>query len=139
MKRHLLLFLLPLLVLCAKADPVEINGIYYNLVTKAKVAEVTSNPNKYSGNINIPESINYEGTEYNVTSIGEFAFWRCTDLVSVTMPNSVISIGQRAFDECSGLTKITMPSSLTFISNGTFSECSKLTSITIPDPVISIR
>ena len=45
MKKVYLLFLLALLPLLANADPVEINGIYYNLVSKVKTAEVTSNPN----------------------------------------------------------------------------------------------
>ena len=77
MKRFYLLFLLVLLPLIANADPVEINGIYYNLVSKVKTAEVTSNPNKYSGKVAIPKTVTYGGKEYSVTSIGKEAFDCC--------------------------------------------------------------
>jgi hypothetical protein len=56
MKKNLLLLILMLLPLAASADAVEIDGIYYNLVPKAKIAEVTSNPNKYIGNVVTPTS-----------------------------------------------------------------------------------
>ena len=51
----------------------------------------------YSGEVNIPEFVTYEGNTYKVTSIGESAFWGCSGLTSVTIPNSVTSIGERAF------------------------------------------
>ena len=86
-----------LLPLTASADAVEINGIYYNLVNKNQTAEVTSNPNKYSGNIVIPEKVTYDGTEYDVTSIGESAFISCYSLTSVSLPLSVTSIGENGF------------------------------------------
>ena len=77
MKKHLLLLLMILLPMVASADAVEIDGIYYNLITKAKIAEVTKNPDKYTGVVVIPESVTYEGTDYSVTSIGEEAFLNC--------------------------------------------------------------
>ena len=74
MKKQLLLLVMMMLPLLASADSVEINGIYYNLVSKIKEAEVTSNPNKYKGNIDIPSSVAYEGVNYSVISIGQSAF-----------------------------------------------------------------
>ena len=140
MKKLLQLFVLMLLPILASADPVEINGIWYNLVPKAKEAEVTRNPNdsKYSGNIEIPASVTYNEVKYSVTSIGDAAFYGCRGLTSVTIPNSVTSIGNDAFYECSGLTSITIPNSVTSIGENVFYYCSGLTSVIIPNSVTCI-
>ncbi|QFQ11921.1 hypothetical protein C7Y71_002145 [Pseudoprevotella muciniphila] len=74
----------------------------------------------------------------SVTSIGEWAFEGCSGLTSVTIPNSVTSIGEWAFKGCSGLTSITIPNSVSIIENGVFGGCSGLTSVTIPNSVTSI-
>ena len=122
----------------AFAEAVEIDGIYYNLVTKIKQAEVTKNPNKYTGTVNIPETVSYNDVTYSVTSIGNTAFYSCFGLTSVTIPNSVTSIGGGAFSSCSGLTSVTIPNSVTSIGGSAFYGCSGLTSVTIPNSVTSI-
>ena len=94
MKKQLLLFAMMLLPLVASAQSVEIDGIYYNLVSKIQEAEVTSNPNKYTGSVVIPEKVTYESVEYSVTSIGSGAFGGCSGLTSITIPNSVTTIGE---------------------------------------------
>ena len=101
MKKQILLFVMVLVPMLASADAVEIDGIYYNLITKAKEAEVTKNPNRnYSGEVVVPKSVEYEGTTYSVTTIGELAFSNCSGLTSVTIPNSTTSIGLDAFCGC---------------------------------------
>ena len=138
MKQLLLLFVLMLLPLVASADAVEIDGIYYNLVPKAKQAEVTKKPSGYySGSIVIPTSVTYEDIDYSVTSIGQEAFRKCS-LTSVTIPNSVTSIGNFAFYGCSSLTSLIIPNSLTSIGGSAFYYCSGLTSVIIPNSVTSI-
>ncbi len=122
-----------LLPMMAMADAVEIDGIYYNLITKGKIAEVTSNPNKYSGSVAIPEKVQHEGTEYSVTSIGNNAFYDCKNLTSITIPNSVTSIGVNAFRRCSGLTSVTIGNSVTSIGDYAFDNCNSLTSVYISD------
>ena len=74
----------------------------------------------------------------SVTSIGELAFYNCTSLTSITIPDSVTSIGSSAFRECSSLTNITIPDGVTSIGSFLFYECTSLTSITIPNSVTSI-
>ena len=74
----------------------------------------------------------------SVTSIGSSAFYGCSGLTSVTIPNSVTSIGSSAFSGCSSLTSITIPSSGTSIGNSAFYRCSGLTSVTVGNSVTSI-
>ena len=73
------------------------------------------------------------------TTIGDDAFYNCTGLTSVTIPNSVTSIGEYAFSECSALTSVTIPDSVTSIGEGAFYDCSGLKSIEIPNSVTSIE
>ena len=106
----------------------EVDGIYYDILTdKTNEVEVTSGSSEYRGSVTIPASVTYNGTTYSVTSIGEQAFYYCSDLTSITIPNSVTSIGYMAFNRCSGLTSITIPNSVTSIGNSAFWKCDGLT------------
>jgi hypothetical protein len=77
--------------------------------------------------------------ENDVTGITDGAFYECTSLESVTIPNGVTRIGEEAFSGCSGLTSVTIPNSVTSIGNSAFNGCSGLTSVTIPNSVTSIQ
>ena len=129
---------------CAVVRQYKIGDLYYNLNATDKTAEVTYelewDENNYKGLTiaNIPASVTYSGTTYSVTSIGRCAFFYCSSLTSVTIPNSVTSIGQEAFEKCTGLTSVTIPNSVTSIGGGAFWHCSSLTSISIPNSVTSI-
>ena len=93
----------------------------------------------YKGSVVIPESVIYNGETYPVTGISDMAFSDCSDLTSVTIPESVTTIASGAFQECSALTAITIPESVTSIGGGAFSGCSGLTSISIPRNVTKIE
>lgn len=73
-----------------------------------------------------------------VTSIGDFAFYGCTGLASISIPNSVTSIGNFAFHGCSELTSISISNSLTSIGFSAFEGCKALVSLEIPNSVTSI-
>ena len=73
-----------------------------------------------------------------VTSIGDYAFFSCSVLTSVTIPNSVSSIGQEAFCSCIGLTGVTIPNSVKSIGARAFNGCYNLLSVTIPNSVTNI-
>ncbi len=74
----------------------------------------------------------------SVTSIADFVFSRCDNLIKITIPNSVISIGDYAFYYCSNLQEIVVPDSVTSIGWGAFSGCSSLREIVISDSVTLI-
>ena len=76
-------------------------------------------------------------TSYN-DKLGDYAFYGCSGLTSLTIPSSVTSIGNKAFYGCSGLTSLTIPSSVTSIGDKAFHGCSGLTSLVIPSGVTSI-
>ena len=151
------------------ASNTQVDGIWYDFNSSAHTASVTfrdvqynSYDNEYSGQVTIPSVVNYNNESYCVTSIGnhafaycsnltsitvpnsvtsieEWAFWNCTSLTSITIPNSVTSIGKYAFWNCTSLSSITIPNSVTSIGKSAFQQCTSLSAITIPDNVTSIE
>ena len=116
------------------AEKVQIGDLYYNLDATNQTAQVTSQNSRspyWSTTITtaiIPASVTYNSVTYSVTSIGNYAFFDCSGLTSVTIPNSVTSIGYYAFSSCSGLTSVTIPNSVISIGDRAFYKCSGLTS-----------
>ena len=140
MKQQIITFLLTVLMSMVGVNTFAyeayIDGIYY--IFSGTEAMVIKGSLKYSGHVTIPKTVNYSGTTYSVTSIGQSAFSGCSNLTSVTIPNSVTSIGGGAFGECSGLTSVTIPNSVTSIGDYAFQLCSGLTSVIIGSSVTSI-
>ena len=137
------LFLLPFLAFLpllahAFAGEVEIDGINYFIKTAGNAAEVRAKSGGYSGDIVIPPTVVYDGVTCNVILIANRAFYGCTSLTSVTIPNSVTSIGDYAFSNCTSLTSVTIPNSVTNIGNSAFYNCTSLTSVNIPNSVTTI-
>mgnify|MGYP004617013063 CR=1 FL=1 len=77
-------------------------------------------------------------TDGSVTSIGDYAFYNCSALKGVTIPDSVTSIGINAFGNCTGFTHITLPNGVRIIENWAFGDCRNLRSIDIPVSVTNI-
>lgn len=96
----------------------------------------SSNDNRNQGYQNCVQKVEIGN---DITSIGDFAFYSCQSLASITIPNSVTSIGQRAFSGCYSPVSITIPNSVTSIEMYAFGYCYSLASIIIPDSVISIK
>ncbi len=114
----------------------SIDGISYKIGENNTVT-ITSARNS-SGNVVIPNEVTFFDTKYSVTSIGDEAFWGCSGLTSITIPNSVTSIGNSAFYECETLPSVTIPNSVTSIGEDAFRFCSGLHSVVIGSGVKSI-
>ena len=89
---------------------------------------------------NLPQSValpsSYKGKP--VTSIGASAFYNCSSLTGIEIPDAVTSIGEEAFRGCSSLTGVVIGNSVTSIGEGAFFNCSSLTSATIGNSVTNI-
>ncbi len=77
--------------------------------------------------------------ENGVTNIGDYAFYKCTGLTSITIPKSVASIGAQSFYKCTGLTSINIPQGVNRIGIQAFWECTELTTVSIPDSITNIE
>jgi hypothetical protein len=157
MKKTLLFMLALVLALPAMAlnagDTFMYDGLQYKVLdAEEKTCEVVAivtpgenetyvheYPNMLSGELNLPAyPQDDEGTYYILTEIDETAFWFCTKLTSVVIPETVVKIDNAAFEWCTGITSVTIGNSVTEIGNSAFSECISLTSVTIPNSVTTI-
>ena len=117
----------------------EYDGLRYYIVTSANIDVSESEsvaviypvyPDVYSGDIVIPEHVNYNGKTYTVVEIWDNAFCE-SEITSVEIPNTVQQIGDQAFSYCNGLTTIEVPASVYLIGENAFSGCDKLTEINV--------
>ena len=101
-----------------------LDGIYYTLDDDLKEAIVMYNNNdfqpSYSGDVEIPESITYNGVSYDVTNINSFAFYDCESLSSVIIPSSVRNVEFKAFGRCFQLTSLTFLGDNVTVGNSAF-------------------
>ena len=147
MKQKIVLLFLGLLTgIASWAHDFEVDSIFYNITsTKNLTVCVTYKgssyyeyKNEYSGDVVIPSTVAYDGKTYSVTSIKDYAFYYCSGIKSITIPESVTDMGDYTFGYCTGLKSIVIPESVTSIGDHTFEGCAGLPSITIPESVTSI-
>lgn len=86
-----------------------------------------------------PSSVAKLVVKDGVTRLGSFAFYKCTSLVEVSLPESIGAFGSYCFAECSQLISLTIPSKVTVIPQGFCSGCKKITAINIPSGVTRIN
>lgn len=110
----------------------EVGGLFYKTAKGYSMdfVEVTGNPGggKYSGDVVVPGTVEYDGITYTVKGVGNRAFEGCDDLRKVTISEGIYKIGAYAFYYCGNLERVILPSTLENIddSNPVFEGCSKL-------------
>ena len=126
MKKILCTLSLMLVVFTTHAA-VEINGIYYNLNSSTQTAEVTSNPNKYSGSVYLYNQVYYGGKYYKITSISSSAFRNCTGLTYISIGSACTTIGERAFSNCTNLEVVLFENNAMSIGYNAFENVGSIT------------
>lgn len=143
MKRFLLLFLLISFTFPLFADSwtdytTGITWWYTQSQGKVTLGQGSNNQTAVSktikGNIVVPDLI----AGYPVVGLAAYAFNGCTQITSLTLPETVKTIGNSAFESCTALTSVNIPSEVSRISNYTFAYCQTLSSITLPDGITEI-
>lgn len=109
----------------------DIDGLIFSFDRQNLTASVIAKEEKYTGEINIPNSIILDNKEYCVNSIGEKAF-SGSDITSIKIPNSVVRIGNGAFEGCSHMKSLDIPNGVEHIGNKAFYICQNLRHINIP-------
>ena len=112
------------------------DNFYYTVLTEegtsGTVSVVKRSAAIPSGEVTIPASVTQGSVTYSVTSIWDRGFQNCSNLTSITLPESMTEIKLWAFSGCSSLTNITIPDTITSIGERAFQICKNLTSITLP-------
>ncbi len=143
MKRILPLSLLTIIAITAKSQTV--NGIHYYKMDDSHVSVTVESEwdseksqmiyHYYEGALTIPSTVEIEGKTYTVTRVDLYG---CSELTSVSLPNTLEEIAEAGFSDCSSLTSVTLPSSLKKIGRLAFQSCTNLQELTIPASVQEI-
>lgn len=119
-KKVLFLVLGFILSVTGNAYDFEKNGFYYNITSIQNLTvELTCGDVKYSGDIVVPDSVDYSNKSFVVTRLGDYVFQGCGEITSIVIPHSVTTTGAYTFSGCSNLKTLTIPYSITEIGKST--------------------
>lgn len=144
MKKYLLFLVAAILATVARAavgDTFTYQGLNFKVTSEddhTVAVDRNDRNDNVSGDISIPSFAVNGSARYFVTEIGSYAFYSCSNLTSINIPDAVTKIGEWAFYSCSNLTSVNIPDAVTQIEPGVFCVCSSLTSVNIPDAVTQI-
>lgn len=122
----------------------EVDGMYFRIISaQDKTCEIVyenSDINKErTGEILIPEHVDFRDTKLTIINIAHMAFYDCSNVTSFILPASLTQIESSAFQNCSSITSIEIPSSVRSIGRSAFENCNMLQSITLPSSITEIK
>ncbi len=122
------------------AQTFTVDNINYEVTSSITpfTVKITGLVDRGVSSVTIPLTVTNNSTTYNVTAIGNNAFYGYSSLTSASISDSVTSIGSNAFDSCANLTSVSIGNSVTSIGDFAFRDCKKLTSVSIGNSVTSI-
>ncbi len=143
----MLFSLVPTAALANEGETFEVSGLKYKVLTEPAegqngTVEVTNpgDSNRFTGtNCTIPETVTNNNKIYDVTVIGEGAFYNSANLTNVNIGTGVQNIGKNAFSSCDALESITIPNNVTSLGEGAFYSCDNLTIVNIGTGVKTIE
>lgn len=157
----ILALLLPTTGTAEEVYDFEVDGIYYKIVndnaivtykTYSYVSHDSYYYSDYKGDVTIPSTVTYANKTYPVTTIGDHAFFQCSLLTSISIPNSITTISYDAFSDCTGLTRVTITdlaawcntsiylwSNPLIYAHHLYLNDTEVTDLTIPDGIPTIR
>ncbi len=141
MKKLLFLFIAFTLAAQAWAEKVEFGGIYYELSSSEPYTATVVRDDSYANltSVNIQGVFTpVAGKTYTTTEIEAWTFGGCTNITSITIPNTVTKIGDCSFNGCTGLTSVVIPSSAKYLGTQAFINCTSLQQVTVESSDITI-
>lgn len=157
----LLAFLLPAVAMAEDVYDFDVDGIYYKILENGDEVSVTYKSYRYishmdyfesdyTGEIIIPANVTFNGKTFQVTQIGDHAFYQKGSVTSITIPASINSIDYDAFYYCTGLTRVnitdmaawcnmTCRSSPLLYARHLYLNGTEVTDLMIPEGVTAIR
>ena len=123
-------------VSAAVKDTFEIGELTYTVLTESGTTgtvSVKATSTEITGKVIIPERVSNNGKDYTVTQVADKAFWHCTQMTSVKIPESVNYVGSFGFNDCASLDSLVFPNDdLTFSAWYVCSGCKNLKYVRLP-------
>ena len=107
--RQIVVLICIIIGLSAHAYSFMSEGIYYNILADNETVEVTyrdTNYDTYIGIVNIPSEVSYNGVTYKVTTIGDRAFYKCSSVTEIYVPETISKIGRDSFEDANHIQKV---------------------------------
>lgn len=135
MKKFYSLFIgLTTFVSSVQAADFQVGNFFFNVISESAATCALTEPvgDKYTGDVVIPGTVEYDGRTWTVTEIGNRSFYYASGVTSLTLPNTVVSMRRGCITGCNSMTTMTLSENLEYIDTMAVSTCNKITELVLP-------